>query len=138
MKRLHIHLTREDKYGHWWFEIGDPLDPRSESYGWWPREPVGLAGTLVGVPGELNGQTNFRGTPTRDPHHGDDADQEFFPLVAVTDLRADDEIADCLRAFARSFAGEWHWTFGGGQNCHSFQEQAMRHCRLRVPPARVR
>lgn len=34
MKRKHINLTRVDRYGHWWFEIGDPSDPDSESYGW--------------------------------------------------------------------------------------------------------
>ncbi len=134
MKRKHIHLTREDKYGHWWFEIGDPTDPNSESYGWWPLGPVGPAGTFAGAQGELNGQTNFRGRPTRDPHHGDDADEEFHPLVPESDPRTDDEIADCLRSFARAYNGEWRWTFGKGQNCHTFQEQAMKHCRLRKRP----
>ena len=40
MKRKHICLTGEDKYGHWWFEIGDAADPNSESYGWWPVSPL--------------------------------------------------------------------------------------------------
>lgn len=34
VKRKHIHLTGDDKYGHWWTEIGP-----SESYGWWPKNP---------------------------------------------------------------------------------------------------
>jgi hypothetical protein len=36
IKRKHIKLTGQDKYGHWWFEIGDASAPDSESYGWWP------------------------------------------------------------------------------------------------------
>ncbi len=55
MKRKHVHLMREDKCGHWWFEIGDSLEPDSESYGWWPLDPVSPTGTIVGVSGELNG-----------------------------------------------------------------------------------
>ncbi len=131
MKRKHIHLAGDEKFGHWWFEIGDAIDSGSESYGWWPEHPVGLAAAIHGVPGELNGQTSFRGTLTRDPHHGDEAEEEFQPLVAASDPRTDDQIADCLRGFARSYAGEWRWAFGYGQNCHSFQGQAMRHCGLR-------
>jgi hypothetical protein len=60
MKRKHLNLTREDKYGHWWFEIGDPLDTGSESYGWWPGRPVGLTATMFGIPGDLNGQVTPR------------------------------------------------------------------------------
>jgi hypothetical protein len=134
MKRKHIHLTRKDKYGHWWFEIGPPDDLSSESYGWWPEIPAGPRGAFVGVTGELNGQTNFNGLPTRDPHHGDDGDEEFFPLVPLADSRTDDEIADCLRQFAQSYRGGWRWTFGKGQNCHTFQVQAMKHCGLRKRP----
>ncbi len=134
MKRKHIHLMREDKYGHWWFEIGDSLDPDSESYGWWPKYPVGPKGALAGVAGDLNGQASFGGEPTVDPHHGDDADEEFHPWVPESDLRPDDEIAACLRRFAQAYNGAWRWTFGSGQNCHTFQEQAMKHCGLRKKP----
>ena len=88
-------------------------------------------GTAFGVAGELNGQTNFRGLPMRDPHHGDDADEVFHPLVPVTDQRTDHEIAQCLRQFAQSYRGPWRWTFGNGQNCHTFQDQAMKQCRVR-------
>ena len=133
MKRDHIHLTGDDKYGHWWFEIGEPGDHNAESYGWWPERRVALAGTMIGIRGELNGQTSFRGKATRDPNHGEDAEEEFHPVVAISDPRTDDEIADCLRTFARSCRGEWRWTFGSGLNCHSFQEEAMKHCRLDKP-----
>src|SRR5579862_9502320 len=133
MKRKHIHLTCSDRYGHWWFEIGDPTDPVSESYGWWPLHSVAVKQTLAGVEGELNGQTSFGGEPTRDPHHGDAADQEFHPFVSDNDPRSDEEIADCLRKFAQSFVGEWRWVFGKGQNFHSFQEEAIAHCRLQKP-----
>jgi hypothetical protein len=134
IKRKHISLAREDRYGHWWFEIGDADDADSESYGWWPGRPVGLREALAGVAGELNGQTTFRGRPTRDPHHGDDADEEFHPVVPTSDGRTDGEIAECLRDFARSYHGVWEWKFGKGQNCHTFQDQAMKHCRLRKQP----
>lgn len=134
MKRKHIDLSREDKYGHWWFEIGDPLDSDSESYGWWPVEPAGMSGAFIGAAGELNGQTSFRGTPTRDPHHGDEADEEFQPWVDAADTRTNEQIADCLRQFARSYSGAWRWTFGRGQNCHTFQVEAMRRCGLLKRP----
>jgi hypothetical protein len=137
MKRKHIKLLRKDgKYGHWWFVIGDPDDPSSESYGWWPGTPDSLLGvktTFGGVVGELNGQTHFPGTPTRDPHHADDADEEFHPFVAALDIRTDEQIAECLRRFALSYNGEWRWTFGFGQNCRTFQKRAMAHCGLRKP-----
>jgi hypothetical protein len=50
--------TNEDTYGHWWLEFD------GESYGWWPKDGVGLTETLSGTPGELNGQTNFGGSAT--------------------------------------------------------------------------
>lgn len=137
MKRKHISLTGNDRYGHWWFEIGDSMDATSESYGWWPKERVGVKATIVGVEGELNGQTTFGGERTRDPHHGDSsADQEFHPCVPDGDPRSDMQIADCLRAFAGSYHGEWRWTVGKGQNCHTFQISAMEHCGLRMRPTK--
>jgi len=50
---LGLPTSGADKYGHWWMEFD------GESYGWWPKNPVGLLGTIFGVPGELNGQTYF-------------------------------------------------------------------------------
>ena len=125
MKRKHISLKGDDKYGHWWTELGG-----GESYGWWPAEPLSTWKTLTGVNGDLNGQAMFGGTPTTDPHDGDPAEEEFHPKVSVCDKRTDDEIKDCIRGFASSYSGEWRWTFGGGQNCHTFQESLMSHCDL--------
>ncbi|RLC19833.1 MAG: hypothetical protein DRI57_06245 [Deltaproteobacteria bacterium] len=132
MKRKHIDIGADDKYGHWWFEIGDPTHANSESYGWWPKEGVGLKETIGGTNGELNGQT-FGGTLTRDPHHGDTADESFHPTIECNDTRSDKEIEDCLRKFANCYSGEWRWTFGAGQNCHTFQEAAMKNCNLKGP-----
>lgn len=145
IKRQHIRLQPllegEDKYGHWWFEIGDPYDPSSESYGWWPKDLVNLAKTLVGVDGELNA-TSRNNTPLRDqttrvalrdPHHGDDADETFHPLVLVEDRRSDEKIVHCLRKFAMSYKGKWQWVFEGGQNCHTFLLAALEYCKLIVP-----
>jgi hypothetical protein len=137
MKRKDINLTREDRFGHWWFEIGAASEPSSESYGWWPKWPVDVRETFVGIEGELNGRSYFGGTALRDVHHGDEADQQFHPLVRGEDSRSDEEIAQCLRDFARSFRGEWRWTFGKGQNCHSFQEDALRHCGLKKPGSKT-
>jgi hypothetical protein len=121
-------MRGDDKYGHWWIEIDG-----TESYGWWPKTHVGLRDTFGGTDGELNGQTTYHGTPTRDPHHGDDAEEEFHPVVCGDDTRTDEEIKNCLRAFARSYSGGWRWTFGAGQNCHTFQQAAMEHCKLQKP-----
>lgn len=122
---------QQDKYGHWWFEIGDPTDLASESYGWYPMFDPSLYGTLSGVPGELNGQTSFNGTPTTDPDHGTQADEAFHPVVPITDTRTDAQIADCLRAFAQQYSGYWQWSLGAGQNCRTFQWEALKHCGLR-------
>ncbi|WP_451989959.1 hypothetical protein, partial [Azospirillum argentinense] len=112
MKRKHIDIFGDDKYGHWWFEIDN-----NESYGWWPvKKPVGAGDTFGGTPGELNGQTNFGGTASRDPHHGDPAEDTFTPVIPLSDMRTDAQVKDCLRSFARSYHGEWRWTFGNGQN----------------------
>ena len=56
MKRKGIDPTANDqspfgKYGHWWLEIGDPMDEDSESYGWWPERPVNAADAIVGISG---------------------------------------------------------------------------------------
>ncbi len=84
---------------------------------------------FLGVPGELN-----RGQ-ARDPHHGDPAEEEFHPLVSDDDSRTDEEIEECLREFAKNYSGRWRWFLGWGQNCHTFQTEALKHCRLVVPDA---
>jgi hypothetical protein len=150
MKRVRLKLWRvlrpllafrpEDiDCGHWWFEIGEARSSTSESYGWWPsRWPGGwrlLWEILFGVPGDLNGQTLYpTGVNTRDPHHGDDAD-EVFNAAVLNDPRADEEIVQCLRLFANAYRGKWQWFFGFGQHCQSFQMAAMKHCRLKRGPS---
>ena len=131
-KRIHIALSHDDKAGHWWFEIGPADTENSESYGWWPKNQVSLVEIFTGVEGELNDGLNSQ-LPARDPHHGETGDEEFHPLVRDDDLRADEEIANCLREFARNYSGRWQWLFGWGRNCHTFQRAALRHCGLQVP-----
>ena len=135
VRRQHINPRpgTADKYGHWWFEIGDPASAQSESYGWWPIQPVGMGSTLRGVAGELNGQTSFGGARSRDPHHGDSGGDTFHPFIPLTDHRTDNEVADCLRLFAEKCSGEWRWTLGWGQNCQTFQQKAFLHCSLFDP-----
>ena len=180
LKRKHIEITGEDKYGHWWTEIDDV-----ESYGWWPKYPMGdpsqnigtrpiepkhpgasanvaekvayysalavyevkekmyaaqnhpLTHTLRGVEGELNGQTSFWGTSTRDPHHGDDKSdgvKEMYQPV-LDDCRADADIKTACRNFARAYAkkygGQWSWRFEAGNHCHTFQVRLLDQCKLK-------
>jgi hypothetical protein len=138
MKRKHIQLRGDDKYGHWWTEVlllyksGSP----DESYGWWPQRGLpgglrGLKGTLFGVPGELNGQTSFGGSALRDPHHGDAGDEEFNPVL--TNEKSDWQVINEIRAYAKAYTGSWRWTFGWGQNCHTFQEGLMERIGLMKP-----
>jgi len=132
LKRKHIRLSGDDKYGHWWTEIaaveGQPLS-QQESYGWWPAGGVGLIETLGGTRGVLNGEGHFLGgTATQDPHHGDSADEDFHPKILSG--ATPDQVKACLRGYATSYSGEWRWTFGAGQNCHTFQQGMMKHCRL--------
>jgi len=130
LKRIHLRGVMraavgdksELEYGHWWIEIDG-----SESYGWWPAEGVSIGGTFRGVPGSLNGQgPRYRGTPTRDPHHGDPAEEMFHPRVLNGQAAA--ALKSCMRGFARGYSGTWSWPWG--QNCHSFQEDMMEHCGL--------
>jgi hypothetical protein len=130
-KRIHIQPGASDKAGHWWFEIGDANAVDSESYGWWPASALSsLTECFKGVPGQLNDGGSIA-TLQRDPHHGEDADEEFSPLV--DDERSDKEVADCLRVFAKRYKGSWQWFVGWGKNCHSFQRAALKHCKLTVP-----
>ena len=130
IRRKNISLKGEDKYGHWWIEISEN-GHLFESYGWWPKNPPDLIDTLTGTEGELNGQTSYGGTPTTDPHHGDSADEEFHPRL-IDDL-TDGDVLNGIRTFAGSYSGEWRWTFGGGQNCHTFQTSLMEYVGLQDP-----
>ncbi len=132
-KRIHIRATGAGKAGHWWFEIGDPKDPDSESYGWYPLSLDSWEDIFAGVEGCLNDGANTN--PARDAHHGEDGDESFAPLVKENDPRSEKQIADCLRYFAMNYDGKWKWLLGFGQNCHSFQRAALKHCELIVPPS---
>jgi RHS repeat-associated protein len=134
----------DDPYGHWWLEFD------SESYGWWPKNGVTLIQTLKGVPGQLNGTDDMYlsgiSTATKDGHQGDPADDEFHPqrrtgFMGWADMQygtaknksckcvTQDEVKDCLRAFAKQYSGSWSYPWG--QNCHSFQTSAMKGCCLK-------
>ncbi len=124
--RKDISPKGEDKYGHWWTEFNG-----NESYGWWPLEPVsGLYDTLAGVNGELNGQTSFGGTATTDPHHGDNTDSTLQVQYTGNDGKTEATIINEMRNFANTYNGEWRWTFGWGQNCHTFQEEMLENSNL--------
>lgn len=117
-KRKQIDPFGDDKYGHWWTEIG------GESYGWWPSRGVGLMDTIFGVPGALNGVPHFpSGTPTTDPHDGDVADMKFSPVI--DDCRSDNDLKDAIRAVARGYSGNWSWFFELGNHCHTFQKKTI-------------
>jgi hypothetical protein len=132
IKRIHVNYFSQSA-GHWWLEIGDPADSGSESYGWWPEDSLrSLFDCFKGVAGVLNDGLHGQ-APPRDPHHGEKAEEEFSPLVPLNDQRTDDEIADCLRNFFSNYKGTWRWLIGWGQNCHTFQLEALAHCGLEQP-----
>ena len=123
-----------DYYGHWWVEFD------GESYGWWPSKPVGLAETIKGIPGEVNGISNFSGSEKRDPHHGDSANESFHPRRRDTgkmkygsakgkrcECTTEDDAKQCLRAFAASYSGNWSYP---RNSCHTFQMKSMSDCCL--------
>jgi hypothetical protein len=128
IRRRDIHLTGDDKYGHWWTEIGE-----NENYGWWPKKkPIKPHDPLIGIEGEINGQTYFGGTPTQDPHQliGDLGEESFHPQVEDVECEKNEceKAAKCIRNFAKKYSGGWSWPYG--QNCHSFQESMMQLCGL--------
>jgi len=43
-KRREIDIGGSDKYGHWWTEFDD-----AESYGWWPKYPIGHPNNASGI-----------------------------------------------------------------------------------------
>lgn len=114
-------------YGHWWTEIGN-LDPVTNdfdydrSYGWWPKDGVGgVKETFGGVEGALNAGE------TQDPHAGETAPIEFHPVVEVDTAKESydqirQRITQKIDTTAKSYTGKWHWRFGWGKNCHTFQQ----------------
>ena len=126
IKRNSISLTPLN-YGHWWVELGP-----DESYGWWPSKPVSLIETFLGVPGSLNDMGHHAGgSCSRDPHHNEKAEIEFSPLIASS-MPVSDVIAK-IRDFSQSYKGLWQWILEYGQNCHTFQIELMRDCKLLDP-----
>lgn len=136
-----------DEYGHWWTEIKTTEDPNvdaDESYGWWPKkDDVTIVDTIVGTPGELNGQTNHKGSKTRDPKHGQNAPVMFRPEVPAPKKpdpkskepvkTCDDvckEAADCFRKFSTEYSGAWRYP---SSSCRSFQEDGMKKCNMKKP-----
>ena len=107
-------------WGHWWVELDD-----RESYGWWPLPcPLGLRRAFTGARGTLNGLgARTDGTPTRDPHHGEEPDHCFHPTLVVA--KSDDEVRADIRAFAGNYVGawryQWWWLPKPPQNCRYFQ-----------------
>lgn len=89
------------------------------------------AQTLRGVEGEINGQTSFGGTPTRDPHHigGDEGDEQYHPVDS--DCFTLSEIESCIGTFAKNYRGGWSWRFEAGNHCHTFQKELIKHCELK-------
>jgi hypothetical protein len=129
---------------HHWIEIGD------ESYGWWPSRPVvtnadaAAVGFGSGSPGILNGTSlpNTRGTPTRDPHHGDAANRYTVMDMDGTYAGQSREAAtlaaaDAIRRFARSYRDDYSWN-PAGTDCHEFVDFALEAAHLRRGGRHVR
>jgi len=87
--------------------------------------------TFKGVPGILNG-SEYRKSIEKDFHHEDwldgKTDEDYHPVIV--DCRTKDEIHKAIRDFAFAYSGEWSWRFEFGKNCHSFQIDAMKKCKL--------
>jgi hypothetical protein len=80
---------------------------------------------LTGILGELNGQTNFGGTATTDPHHSQAGNREIQTYIKSHDVTKDETIVK-IHNFANSYSGQWAWRPGDfGQNCHSFQNSLV-------------
>ena len=111
----------ELEYGHWWVEVDG-----KQSFGWWPASMVSIGETFSGVPGVLNRSRGVGGMATRDPHHGDPADEEFSPSVLNGKSAADikKSIADFSIGFSVKYGSTWRWP--GKYSCHNFQEQMMK------------
>ena len=126
--RKDIDLGGEDKYGHWWVETNG----NSESYGWWPKTGVDYSDTIFGTDGELNGQTSFGGSSTKDPHHGDRSSGVNRFSLYTTDGTATKGVLKNIKGFANNYSGSWSWPVG--QNCHSFQEKFIDNLNLTIDP----
>jgi hypothetical protein len=129
LKRINPRLG--DTFGHWWLEVDD-----TESYGWWPdRCPLrvrdfffGASGTVNGLDGSCRG-----GTTMTDPHHGEPAQHSVHPTLIAR--KSDRQVRSDIRAFARSFTGEWRYSTKPTSNdCRSFQMQLLHAVGLEESP----
>jgi hypothetical protein len=109
-------------FGHWWVEVDGV-----ESYGWWPhRCPLRVRDFVFGGGGALNGMTGScaGGSRLRDPHHLDDAEHEFHPVLMLR--KSDRKVRADIRAFAAAFEGGWRWsTKPRTDDCRTFQVRLM-------------
>lgn len=85
----------------------------------------GVMQTLMGVEGELNGQTSFNGTPTGDPHAlgGDEGNEQY--QAVLDDCRSDADLKSVMVKYANAYSGGWSWRFEFGNHCHTFQKKLM-------------
>jgi hypothetical protein len=92
----------------------------------------GLVQTFRGVEGELNGQTSFGGTATRDPHEigGDQGDEQYQPIIK--DCRSDDDVRNAMVSYAHGYSGNWSWRLELGNHCHTFQKGLMSAGKLKM------
>ncbi|WP_299999697.1 DUF6156 family protein [uncultured Cedecea sp.] len=117
-----------DIYGHSWIELGE-----NESYGWWPNWPAGchvLKGMLLGVPGDLNGQSILCGTSKIDPHHHDRSKGVVIFDLYRNDYRTSEEIKKEIRNYVKCHEGKWQWPLG--LCCHSFQRKMLKDLNLKI------
>ncbi len=82
--------------------------------------------TFTGVPGFLNGDEAHR-KREKDPYHQSwkygKTDEDYHPVIV--DCRTKEDIYKAVREFALAYSGQWSWIFEFGNNCHTFQIEAM-------------
>ena len=129
LKRINPRIG--DTFGHWWIEVDG-----TESYGWWPdRCPIRVRDFLFGTSGSVNGLSGScrGGTAMTDPHHREPSQHSVHPTL--TRPKSDRRVRADIRAFARSFAGEWRYSTKPTSNdCRSFQMQLLHAVGLEEAP----
>jgi hypothetical protein len=126
---------RVGRFGHWWIELDGV-----ESYGWWPhRCPVRPWSLLIGGKGAVNGTagSSAGGSQSRDPHHLDEAEHDFHPVLTVP--KSDRRVRADIRRFASDYTGaRWRWsTKPETDDCRTFQVRLMAAVGLVEPEDRL-
>jgi RHS repeat-associated protein len=114
-----IEPSESDAFGHYWIEDGN------ESYGFWPLDRFSEnKDALVPGPGEVNGVSNFDGTSTTDPHHGDPGNT--YKIYARKEVPGSNSAY--YRAQLRLHAAFYPRNYGvfTANDCHTFQNQFLR------------